>query len=383
MRFLVIGSGLMGSEVAYDLEHAEGTEEIVLADLNEDRAREIAQKIESPHIHAARLDVNYYDDVLAMMTGRDVAISAVLYTHNLLLTKAAIESGVSLCDLGGNQEVVDKQMKLHIKAEQAGVTIVPNCGLAPGMANVIAMHGAKSFDIVDQLYIRVGGLPQHPQPPLNYQLVFNPEGLINEYVEEAEVIREGKLMRVESMTQLEEIEFPPPFNALEAFHTSGGISSLTKLFEGRVREMDYKSVRYKGHCEKFKTLLKIGFASSEPFMAGQGIKTAREMFVELLKRKLTFHDKDVVLMRITISGQRNGNHRTCCWEMVDYYDEKNDITAMMRTTAYPTSIIAQMIARQQIRQRGVFLPEQIVEGKPFLEELAKRDINIREYVKNP
>ncbi|MFQ5798881.1 MAG: saccharopine dehydrogenase family protein, partial [Bacteroidota bacterium] len=149
MRFLVIGSGLMGSAVTYDLAHAEGTEEIMLADLNEDRAREVAQKVGKPHIHAARLDTTYYDDVLAMMTGRDVAISAVLYTHNLLLTKAAIESGVSLCDLGGNQGVVDKQMKLHIKAEQAGVTIVLNCGLAPGMANVIAMHGTKSFDIVD------------------------------------------------------------------------------------------------------------------------------------------------------------------------------------------------------------------------------------------
>ena len=381
MKFLVVGSGLMGSAVAYDLAGSEGPREIVLADLDEDRAREVVRKIGKPHVRAARLDVNYYDDVLAMMTGYDVTISAVVYTHNLLLTRAAIESGVSFCDLGGNHEVVGKQMGLHTKAEKAGVTIVPNCGLAPGMANVIAMHGVKSFDVVDQLYIRVGGLPQHPRPPFNYQLVFNPEGLINEYVEASEVIRDGKLKRVESMTELEEIEFPPPFNALEAFHTSGGISSLTKLLEGRVREMDHKTIRYKGHCEKFKTLLELGFASGEPFMIGEGIKTAREMFAELLKRKLAFNDKDVVLMRITISGQHNGNHRIRCWDMIDYYDEKNDITAMMRTTGYPTSIIAQMIARRQIWQRGVFLPEQIVDGSLLLEELAKRDINIREYAK--
>ncbi|MEE9186564.1 MAG: saccharopine dehydrogenase C-terminal domain-containing protein [Bacteroidota bacterium] len=383
MKFLVIGSGYMGSAVAYDLAQAEGTEEIVLADSNENRAREVAQRIGKPRVHPARLDAEYYDDVLAMMAGHDVAISAVVYTHNFLLSKAAIEAGVSLCDLGGNNGIVEKQMGLHSKAEQVEVTIVPNCGLAPGMANIIAMHGAKSFDVVDKVHIRVGGLPQHPRPPLNYQLVFNPEGLINEYVEESQVIRAGKLARVEPLTELEEIEFPPPFNAMEAFHTSGGVSSLTKLLNGRVREMDYKTIRYKGHCEKFRTLLELGFASSEPFAVGGSIKTARELFSELLKKKLTFHDKDVVLMRISISGELDGNYRTCCWDMIDYYDEKNDITAMMRTTSYPTSIIAQMIARGQIRRKGVFLPEQIVDGSLFLEEVAKRDIIIQEYVKVP
>ncbi len=381
-KFLVIGSGLMGSAVAYDLAHTWGTARIKLADFDLGRAQEVAQSIGTQNVQVSQLDVNEYERVLAAMSGHDVAIGAVPHTYNLGLTKAAIETGVSFCDLGGSSEVVEQQISLHEKAEQAGVTIVPNCGLAPGMAYVITMHGADSFDVLDEIHIRVGGLPQHPRPPLNYQLVFNPEGLINEYVEGTEVIHGGKRAQVESMTALEEIEFPPHFKALEAFHTSGAISPFMKLFEGRVREMDYKTIRYKGHCEKFRTLLELGFASNEPIMVGGSLKTAREMFAELLKKKLTFSDKDVVLMRITVSGQRDGKYCTCCWEMIDYYDEKNDITAMMRSTGYPTSIIAQMIAREQIHQHGVFLPEQIVEGDLILRELAKRDMNIKQYTLN-
>lgn len=378
MKYLVLGSGQMGTAVAFDLAQAEDTEEIVLADIDEERARHTAEKIGSANVRTARLDVNYYDDVLGLMAGHDVAVSAVLYKHNVLLTKAAIETGVSLCDLGGNNEVVEKQRGLHLKAEQGGVTILPNCGLAPGMANVIAVRGVNSFDAVDELHIRVGGLPQNPRPPLNYQLVFSPEGLINEYIEKAEIIRHGNRMKVESMTELEDIAFPQPFNGLEAFHTSGGISSLARLFEGRIRELDYKTIRYKGHCQTFKVLIDLGFTGSEPSADGTDSRTPREIFGDLLERTLTFNDKDVVLMRITISGEKDGKRRTRAWEMVDYYDEKNAMTAMMRTTGYSTSIIAQMVARGQIHQRGVFLPEQVVDGGILLKELAARNIDVRE-----
>src|SRR5204863_729274 len=119
----------------------------------------------------------------------------------------AIETRANFCDLGGNNYIVDDQLALDAEAKAAGINIIPDCGLAPGMVSILAMHGAANFDQVDEIHIRVGGLPQKPESPLNYQLVFSVEGLINEYIEVARVIRNGKITTVESMTELEELSF--------------------------------------------------------------------------------------------------------------------------------------------------------------------------------
>jgi lysine 6-dehydrogenase len=180
------------------------------------------------------------------------------------------------------------------------------------------------------------------------------------------------------MTDLEDLEFPPPFNKLEAFNTSGGISTLTGMYKGKIDNLDYKTIRYKGHCEKFKMLLDLGFASAEPIMVGNSVRTARELFEEMLRRKLPANGPDVVLTRVTIKGKMNGTPKTLAYEMVDYYDDTVKITSMMRTTAFPTSIIAQMVVNGTISSRGVFPPEQCVPLDPFIAELKKRKIIIKE-----
>jgi lysine 6-dehydrogenase len=377
MKALVIGAGMMGSAIAYDLAHSAGVEGVVLADIDGDRARAVAAAAGGA-VEPHRLDTADGPALLALMRKVHVAIGATSYTHNAHLAGAAIEAGIHFCDLGGNMDVVYEQMTFDARAKAAGVAVLPNCGLAPGMACVIAAGGAQRFEKVDAIHIRVGGLPQHPQPPLNYQLVFSAEGLINEYLEPAEVLEEGEPRTVASMTGLERLSFPAPFDALEAFHTSGGVSTLTKMFRGSVRSLDYKTIRYSGHCEKFKTLLDLGFASAEPFMVGATVRTAREIFEEMLRRKLPANGPDVVLMRVAVAGTMAGRQKTLAYEMTDRYDESLRITSMMRTTAFPTSIIAQMLVRGEIRDRGVFPPERCVPLAPFLAELAKRNIVIHE-----
>jgi lysine 6-dehydrogenase len=377
MNILVLGAGMMGSAMAYDLAHSPGVDKIILADINEELARGVAAK-SGKNVEPRRLDINYFDDVVDLMSTVDAAMGATSYTHNVLLTKAAIEAKVHFCDLGGNMDVVDKQIALDAQAKAANVVILPNCGLAPGMACVIAAGGAKKFSEVKEIHIRVGGLPQHPQPPLNYQLVFSPEGLINEYIESAEVIRNGKFQPVESMADLEELEFPKPFGKVEAFTTSGGTSTLTRMFQGNIKELDYKTIRYKGHCDKFKTLLDLGFASQEPITIGANIYTAREYFEFMLRKKLPMNGPDVVLTRVTIKGMLNGEGTTYVYEMVDYYDTATNMTSMMRTTSFPTSIIAQMAANGTITARGVLPPEQCVPLDPFIAELKKRKIVFKE-----
>lgn len=367
----------MGSAAAYDLSHSAGTEEIVLADIDEDRAREAARAI-GRTVRPVQLDIADAGSLRSLMNSSDAVIGATSYTHNLGLTKAAIDARVHFCDLGGNMDVVTAQLRLHNDAVRAGIIVIPNCGLAPGLACIVAAGGAATFESVRRISIRVGGLPQNPAPPLNYQLVFSVEGLINEYLEPAEVIRGGAVMTVPSMADIETLTFPPPFGTLEAFNTSGGISTLPMMFGGRIADLDYKTIRYPGHCEKFKTLLDLGFASAEPIMVGSTVRTAREIFEELLRRKLPSGQPDVVLMRVTITGVRNGRTGELTYQMIDRFDPPSRITAMMRTTAYPTSVIAQFAAGGKITARGVMPPESCVPLSPLIAELRNRSILISE-----
>jgi lysine 6-dehydrogenase len=375
MKYTVIGAGMMGSAAAYDIAVHNPNDEIILADINIQQAKNAATQI-GPNVNPVRVDVNNARELVALLQGSRVAISAVSYSVNLQTTKAAIEAGVSICDLGGNNDVVEKQLTLDAAAKEKGVTVIPNCGLAPGLINILAMEGTKEFADLDSIHLRVGGLPQHPRPPLFYQIVFSVDGLINEYVEQATVIQDGTLKSLEPMSGLEDITFPEPFGTLEAFNTSGGLSTLTQILSGKVKNLDYKTIRYKGHCEKFKTLLDLGFATNEPMMVGGTVKTNREFFADLLRKKLDYGDKDVVLARATITGRTQELEKTLVYEFVDRYDDSTKMTAMMRTTAFPTSITAQMLAKGEITQRGVLMPEQCVDGKQMIEELAKRNVRI-------
>lgn len=376
MKFLVLGSGLMGSALAFDLARSKNVEKVTLADADLLRAEQTAHKIGSPTVVPMNLDVTMIDSVVDAMKRHDCVISAVSYRYNFILTKAAIAARVHFCDLGGNDEVVNHQLSLGEEARKANVLIVPNCGLAPGMANVLAARGAELFESLDSVKIRVGGLPQHPRPPFNYQLVFSVEGLINEYSGTSTVIRNGKMTQVDTLTEVETMEFPEPPGTLEAFHTSGGSSLLPSMFEGKVHHLDYKTLRYPGHCEKFKALLDLGFASNEPITIGSNLLTAKEFFFELLKRKLDSGGKDLVVLRIRITGRREGRRQALTFELIDFYDEIDNITAMMRATSFPTSIIAHMIVEGNITARGVVAPELFVPLDPFVTELAKRNIRI-------
>ncbi len=379
MKYIVLGSGMMGSAIGFDLATHNPNDEIILCDINLANAKNTAKNIGS-NVTPLRLDVNDHKELVRVFSGSNVVISAVSYSVNYQVTKAALQAGVHMCDLGGNDEVVQKQLSLNDDAVAKGVAIIPNTGLAPGLINILAIHATKEFDALESIHLRVGGLPQVPRPPLYYQIAFSVEGLINEYVEHAEIIRDGKLLHIDPLSGLEDIQFPEPFGTLEAFNTSGGLSTLTHMLEGKVQHLDYKTIRYKGHCEKMKTLLDLGFATSEPMMVGGSVKTNREFFTDLLRKKLDSGDKDVVLGRATITGKLQGTEKALVYEFVDYYDDERQITAMMRTTAFPTSIIAQMLARGTIGARGVMPPEVCIPGDELIKELALRNVKITKKV---
>ncbi|MGD9560784.1 MAG: saccharopine dehydrogenase C-terminal domain-containing protein [Pyrinomonadaceae bacterium] len=393
MKILVLGSGRMGYGAAYDLLHnSPDVERVTVADFDLKKAAEAAEKLGTSRIEARHADASNYADMTALMAGHDSVISCVNYWYNESLSRAAIETRANFCDLGGNNYVVDAQLALDAEARAGGISIIPDCGLAPGMVSVLAMHGAARFDRLDELHIRVGGLPQDPQPPLDYQLVFSVEGLINEYIEAARVIRDGKITEVRSMTELESLEFAG-FPPLEAFQTSGGTSTLPDSFLGKIKELDYKTIRYAGHCDKFKTMIDLGLCSSDEITADYVKVKPRKVFGELLQQHLPADGPDYVLVRLEFVGTKKAETRPVGgvsantdgisrlrYDVVDKQDEHTGLSAMMRTTAFPASIIAQMMARGDVLMRGATPQEKAIDPDRFIEELSRRSIRIDQQI---
>ncbi|MEA2239600.1 MAG: hypothetical protein QOC81_4324 [Thermoanaerobaculia bacterium] len=371
MRILVLGAGRMGLGAVHDLAKQPDVDEVTVADVVADRAGYIASLVDG-NVTPRAIDVSNHEAVVALMRGHDSAISCVNYWLNERLARAALQAGTNFCDLGGNNDVVDAELALDAEARSRGINIVPDCGLAPGMVAVLVAHGAAQFEKLDEIHIRVGGLPQNPKPPLDYQLVFSVEGLINEYIERARVIRDGQITMVYSMTEVEEIDFPEPFGRMEAFQTSGGTSTLPETFLGKVRELDYKTIRYPGHCAKFKTMIDLGLCSSEKITVDGASVAPRRVLGDLLVRNLPADEPDVVLVRVEFVG----DSRRLRYDIIDRYDEATGLSAMMRTTAFPASIVALMMARGQTTQKGALPQERCIPPELFMQELAKRKINV-------
>lgn len=380
MRILLLGAGMMGRAIAYDLSKRKELKEIILADRDPKRAKKITDWLRDRRVVPRRLDVSARRAVREAMEGCDVAISAVPYFFNLSLAEAAVESGVHFCDLGGNTRIVAAELALSEKAKKANVTLIPDCGLAPGLVNILAAAAIEGIKEVDSVEIRVGGLPQRPHPPLDYQIVFSTHGLLNEYLEEATVIHDGRITAVPSLTSWEEITFPPPYEDLEAFYTSGGSSTLPQTLLGRVKELDYKTIRYQGHLEKVKAMVELGFFDEEPRLIDGTKVVPRELTVHLLTEHLAFDEPDVVLLRVTARGRQEGRTQEVRYQMIDHYDEKTGLSAMMRTTGFPIAQIAFMLATGRIAARGALPQESCVPTEEFLYDLRERGLTIERSV---
>ena len=374
MKMLVLGAGRMGLGAVHDLAAQNDVTEVTVADADASRAREVAERVKGK-VRPVHLDVTDHTALIGLMRGHAAVISCVNYWLNEQLATAAIEAETNFCDLGGNNDVVAKELALDNEARAAGVNVIPDCGLAPGMVAVLVAHAAARFEKLDAIHIRVGGLPQNPKPPLDYQLVFSVEGLINEYIEPARILRGGKVAMVESMTEIEALEFPAPFEDMEAFQTSGGTSTLPETFFGRVRDLDYKTIRYPGHCAKFKAMIDLGLCSSDAITVDGARVVPRRVFGDLLVRHLPHDEPDVVLVRVEVSG----GGRRLRYDIVDRYDPKTQLSAMMRTTAFPASIVALMMARGQTLSKGALPQERCIPPDLFMKELAARAIRVNEY----
>src|SRR6478672_4157248 len=381
MRMLVLGAGLQGSACAYDLLQNPAVSQVRLADLRFDHLPSFLAPHSGPRLLPTTLDVRDRAAVLAVMRESDAVMSAIPYYFNLQLAECAVEAGVHFCDLGGNTEIVFQQKALAEKAKAKGVTVVPDCGVAPGMVNIFAEHGIRQLDSVESVRIYVGGLPQHPEPPLNYQIVYSLEGVLDYYTTLSWVVRKGKREQVVALSERETVQFPKPLGDLEAFHTAGGLSTMAWRYEGKIPTMEYKTLRYPGHAALMEAVREMGLLALEPVEV-KGMKVIpRDAFIATVGPKLTKPEgKDLVALRVTVEGKKNGKPQTIAFELVDRYDEKHGVSAMMRTTGYSLSITGQMQAKGEVTPAGVHTPDECMPAKRYIEELAKRGIEIRETI---
>ncbi|MBS7641387.1 MAG: saccharopine dehydrogenase family protein [Candidatus Bathyarchaeia archaeon] len=344
MRIILIGCGHIGSVLAADLAENMPSSEIVVSDSDVKRVEEVISKIRRGNLSIAQLDAADYQNLVNVLKRFDIAVGLTPGRLGYQAVRACIETGVDMVDLSYMPEDV---MLLNQKALEAGVTVIPDCGLAPGLSNMFVGRAASLLDQVEEAIILVGGIPEKPIPPLGYKVTWCVDDLIEEYTRRVKIVRDGRLVEVEALDGLELIEFPE-VGVLEAFYTDG-VRTLHHTIKG-VRNMWEKTLRYPGHAEKIKLLRDLGFFD-EPY---------RQTTMRLLEERLSLPElRDLVVMSVKVIGLRGGSRVAYIYHLLDRYDDVGKVTAMARTTAYTASIVIQLLARGEIREKGIIPPENL------------------------
>lgn len=374
-RYLVLGSGMQGVAGGFYLSKYAQASEVAFADIDLKVAQAAAERCKNlnPNVKfsAHQADACDHNATVHLMKGFDGVFSAIHYKLNYQITEAAIEAGCHLIDLGGNTDVVRKQHELNLKAKEAGVTIIPDCGLAPGLGNTLAAACLEDLDEAEEINVRCGGLAQEPKGPLGYKLVFAISGLTNEYFGKAWVIRNHELQQIDTFDELEHLEFKNPIGKCEAFVTSGGTSTAPWNFKGKVKNFDYKTVRYPGHYEKFKVLLDLGLLDEKPIKVGNSDVSPRDVFHEVASKSLDYpEDKDLVVLRATGRGKKAGKDHKVQYEMILFHDNETNFTAMEMGTGYPAAHVLYHLVQKKC-EAGVQPLETAISASQYLKELKE------------
>ena len=378
MRMLVLGAGLQGSACAYDLLQNPDVSEVRLADLHPDHLAPFLKPYSGPRLVPTPLDVRDHDAVRAVMRESDAVMSAIPYYFNLDLARLAVEVGTHFTDLGGNTEIVLGQKRLDARAREQGISVVPDTGLAPGMVNILSQMGIDRLDETSAVRIFVGGLPQHPEGPLQYQIVYSLEGVLDYYTTQSWVLRDGRLTQVTALSEIEPVNFAEPVGELEAFHTAGGLSLMGQRYEGRIPTMEYKTLRYPGHAKIMEAIRELGLLELEPLEVNGHRVAPRDVAVAAMGPRLRKPDSpDLVALRVVVEGTKDGKPARVGWELVDRADEGKGLSAMMRTTGFSLSITGQLQASGAIAP-GVHTPDECIPGERYVAELRKRGVMLEE-----
>lgn len=391
-NYVVLGAGKQGTAAAFELALNGGAGRVLVADKDGGRARASVETLKrllgravrggKVALTHARVDGAKPAEIRRVLQGSQAVLSALPYYLNPGAAAVAVAARTHYCDLGGYLDATKAVLKLDAKARRAGVTLVPDCGLAPGMCNTLAACAMEVLAITREVSIYCGGLPQKPRPPLGYKIVFSLEGLLGNYFGKAFVLRKGEVARVPTFTEREVIDFGEPIGPLEAFVTGGATSTCPWTFQGRLQNYDYKTLRYPGHHDRMMFLRDLGMLGDKPVQVNGQSVVPREVFKALAEPRLRFpDDKDVVVLRVVARGQKEGKNFEVIYDLVDYYDPKTGFSAMERTTGFSAAVVLEMLAQGVVRQKGAVPLEKAVPGRFFLEQIRKRGLRVQETIR--
>jgi len=399
---VVLGSGLMGSSIAIDLLESSSISKVAVVDSSSERLRALemrASKLSgldhttgrnlklAEKLQTIELDImKKREELQSLLSKFELGVGALPHGIAEEAVKAALDSSISFVDLIYSWHH-EKSSSVDAKAKQKGVTIVPACGLAPGLTSILAKYAADQMEEVDSVRIKVGGIPEAPKQPLNYKVVFSIESVLEEYVRDALIVRDGKRILVPALSEVEELTFNEfPEQKFEAFITDG-LSTLPETLR-RVKTMEEKTIRWKGHSEQIQLLMDLGLFSERPVnLKTTGNRVSpRALLSTLLDKKLAMHqgDKDMTLLRVDVQGRKKKGDKSTRihqYEMIDKFEVATQSTSMARTTAHPCSTVALMLLEGKITERGFIPPELAIKDDrfdEFISRLERKGLNIKE-----
>jgi lysine 6-dehydrogenase len=376
MKVAVLGAGLMARGAVHEFLRHDEVEEVVVVDRSRE-ALEAFRRLElDARVRLESLDVADTPALHRLLADCDGALAAMHYGLNVGLTRAAIATRTHLADLGGNNGIVREQLSLDAEARAAGVSVIPDCGLAPGLVAMLTAWGMRHLPWAREVRIRVGGLPLEPKEPLRYERLFNVDGLINEYVEPPLVLRDGRAQVAQPLGDLETVEFAAPVGTLEAFNTSGGVSTLIDSYRDRLDWLDYKTLRYPGHAHAMRWLLALGLMDDGLVEVDGEQVVPRHVLRALIERYLPVCARDRTVCRVTFSGRDLQRTRSHALEVIDTFDEATGLTSMMRTTAFPAATVVVMQCAGEVARMGVLPQERVLDPDRYLERLLATGLRV-------
>lgn len=360
-KYAVVGAGKMGWVIAKSILEGDDNCQVMMFDIHEKTLQEAVESVGSERMKVSILDIYDINTAVQMLSEQDVMISALPHSESLPCIKAAIAAKVPCIDLAG--EAPEERLALDEQVKNAGITIIPGLGVAPGLSNICVARGVELLDKTTDAIIYVGGIPVEKTPPMDYQTVYSLDSVFKTYLRPAKIYQSGVETEVAPLSGLEILNFPGPIGNLEAYYTDG-LASLTLTMKGKISgSLEEKTLRYPGFAEKVKFLLDSGFLETSPVKVGEQEVVPLDFLIKLLKPKLQLGSKgDLLVMRIIVNGYKDNQPHVHQFELIDEYDQNTNYSAMARTTGFPAVCAARMLTNQKITSKGVLFPEQIFIG---------------------
>ena len=379
-RYVILGAGMQGTAAAYDLAKFGEPESVILADHAIENARVAASRVNS--LLGANVcipeQVNALDpaDLSALLVDADVLLSCVPYWMHPKIADVAIATKTNMLDLGGNTEVTRETLAKDAFAKEAGISLVPDCGLAPGLVNSLGFWLIEHLDQCETVRLYCGVLPQHPIPPLNYKTTFNVEGLVTEYDYSAVVLRSGEIQMIPTLTELESMEIEG-LGSMEAFVTSGGTSMAPYSVQGKVTNYEYKTIRFPGHCAYMKMFKDFGFWNEQEIeVKGTKVKP-KDVWCKVFGEELgKIKDVDQCVIRAIGIGIKAGKPTKLQIDIHDKQCDETGFTSMERLTGFSLTTYAIDVANG-LMPAGALRYEQAMTGTRFVEEIQRRGIKMK------